>query len=426
MSNFGYNEYFITSKDRVYPVPMPNFSEKLKRAVLEDPDLRDFIYLDYTNYTVVMNKTTRQLIFAASNIDQEAFKKINRSRSKEWDIDNRIDRTQQLDNRYYRNNDWDRGHMVRRTNNCWGNTENEALKANNDTFYYTNSAFQHMYFNQDEWLKLEDFIRTFGEDSNGQLCVFTGPVHKEYDRMYSRDWHNTVRIPSGFFKIVCYHGKNSDKLEVRAFILYQDKGFIENRRSGSLSIKLKNYQVTITEIEKLTGLDFADHIAKSNPLYYYPENSEKDPAKGLPINNYPERIPVETEKDIVSDIDKKREVQEAKAADKNIVIVAAMVNPEGSSELEKEWVSLLNISTKPIEIKNWTLVDKKQRMIKLSDLNILPGATHTVRMKDFKNSNFRLTNSGGSITLYNEKNEVIDREGYTAQEAREQGKALCF
>ncbi|HIG39035.1 MAG TPA: hypothetical protein EYQ14_00585 [Gammaproteobacteria bacterium] len=31
-------------------------------------------------------------------------------------------------------------------------------KANDDTFFYTNAAFQHKFFNQDEWLKLEKFV----------------------------------------------------------------------------------------------------------------------------------------------------------------------------------------------------------------------------------------------------------------------------
>ena len=153
MNTIGYKEDFIGNGINV---PLPKLSPKLEGAVLMYEELRDTIYLDYRHFTIVMNGTTKQLIYSASNIDQNEHKQIDRALSKDWDIDSRIDIDDQLDNRYYKKNDWDRGHMVQRNNNCWGSSIGETLKANNDTFYYTNSAFQHKYFNQDEWLKLEE------------------------------------------------------------------------------------------------------------------------------------------------------------------------------------------------------------------------------------------------------------------------------
>ena len=401
-------------------VEQPGFSPELEGAVYQGPNLRETIYLDYAHYTVVMNKTTRQLIFAASNIDQNKHIQINRDESRDWDIDSRIGEDQQLDNRFYKSNDWDRGHMVQRSNNCWGEDRRGSLKANDDTFYFTNAAFQHKFFNQDEWLKLEDYIGSLKDDSNGRLCVFTGPVHLPFDRQYARSWHDTVRVPSAFFKIVCYKSKTTDKLESRAFLLYQDSEFIGNKKKGASTIKLKNYQCTVTEIQKLTGLEFASEIVQSNPLYYSAPATLSD---GLSINSYPERIPVENHNDIVTEINQPRVTQEVADNDKNIVIVAAMVNPEGGYEISNEWVTLLNISAVSVNLNGWYIEDHKARLIELSGV-IEQGEAKKILMVD--HHTIRLPNSGGTIILKNKNNEVVDRETYSKKEAVTENMALRF
>lgn len=412
MANIGYQPDFIPGIE----VPMPILTPKLAGAAFRDETLTESIYLDYVHYTVVMNKETKQLIYAASNIDQNLEQSIPREESMDWDTDSRIPDELQLDNRFYKLNDWDRGHMVQRDNSNWGADRREAIKANDDTFYYTNAAFQHKFFNQDEWLKLESFIGDWKDDSNGRLCVFTGPIHLPFDRLYARTWHDTVRVPSGFFKIVCYNSNVTNKLESRAFILYQDNEFIGNKKSGSSVIKLKNYQVTITEIEELTGLDFSDDISANNPLYYSEGNNQT-------VNNYPERIPIEFSDDIVSEIDASRLVQDALEEDKNIVIAAAMVNSTGRDSADDEWVTLLNICEETIDLSGWKLYDEKKRSINLTGKIIEPGSGLAVRMSE---GDMRLVNSGSTLILKNEQDEVVDREYYTDKDSKREGFAFRF
>lgn len=414
MSSKGYQEEeFITG----FKVPMPTLTPKISGAAYRSNQLTKGLYLDYVHYSVVMNEETKQLIFAASNIDQNLTQSIPREDSMKWDTDSRIVPEElQLDNRFYKGNDWDRGHMVQRNNNNWGENRREAIKANDDTFFYTNAAFQHKFFNQDEWLKLESFIGNWKDDSDGKLCVFTGPIHLPFDRQYARTWHDTVRIPSGFFKIVCFKSKNSNKLESRAFILYQDSEFIGNKKSGSSVIKLKNYQVTVAEIEELTGLDFHPDISKNNPLYY---------AKGAnaSVNNYPERIPIEHIDDIVTDIDAPRVTQDAPQRDKNIAISAAMVNPEGRDRKADEWVTLLNLTPQLVELDGWTLCNDKNDFVDLTHKKIDPGEAIRVTMDE---GTMRLTNQGATIILKNKKGEVVDREYYTNKDAMLENLAYRF
>ena len=65
-----------------------------------------------------------------------------------------------------------------------------------------------------------------------------------------------MRIPSGFFKIICYKAKEAidgNFLGVKAFAMFQDEEIL-NDLKGRRSIKYKEYQVTIKEIQERTGL----------------------------------------------------------------------------------------------------------------------------------------------------------------------------
>ncbi len=97
----------------------------------------------------------------------------------------------------YANNDFDRGHLVRREDPNWGPT---AGVANRDTFHFTNCAPQLSAFNQRTWLSLEDYILTNTRRIGKRASVFTGPVFRQNDPVY-RD----VAIPLAYWKVVAFH-----------------------------------------------------------------------------------------------------------------------------------------------------------------------------------------------------------------------------
>ena len=62
--------------------------------------------------------------------------------------------------------------MVMRSNTAWGATIDEAQIADDDSYFYTNAAFQHMNLNRDEWVGLEEDVeRKFSDDANDKLCI---------------------------------------------------------------------------------------------------------------------------------------------------------------------------------------------------------------------------------------------------------------
>ena len=122
----------------------------------------------------------------------------------------------------------------------------------------------------------EEIVRHFDRDKNDRISIFTGPLLTDFDRWYSRPGlHDRARIPSAFWKVIAYIGKQSGKLESQAYLMYQDTLFIADKR-GAKSIIPKNYQVTITEIERLTGLHFPEALYDSNPLLFFTDEDAED------------------------------------------------------------------------------------------------------------------------------------------------------
>lgn len=221
--------------------------------------------VDYIHYSVMMSKSDKQAVVSAANLDQNEIQKVS---GRNWFVDPRIGQNNQIGPKAYKNNPWDRGHLTRRTAVTWG-SKYIAKRASNDSCSYANSSMQHENFNQDEWRVPEEIVRHFDKDLNGRLLVFTGPLRTKFDRWYTtKSLKNSVRIPGGFWKVVAYIDKESKKLESQAYIMYQDGNFLIDKR-GRFNIDINNYQVTITEIEYLTGLEFDKEIFDSNPLYFY-------------------------------------------------------------------------------------------------------------------------------------------------------------
>ena len=147
--------------------------------------------------------------FSAANLDQDDFKSVQGWR---WFIDPRIGLDNQISNQAYRNNEWDRGHLIRRTAVTWGSTY-EAKRASSDSCSYANAFLQHENFNQDEWRVPERIVAHFSKDKNNKLFVFTGPVLTDFDSWFMQNGMvEPVRIPSGFWKVVVYVDKDTDEL----------------------------------------------------------------------------------------------------------------------------------------------------------------------------------------------------------------------
>ncbi len=192
--------------------------------------------------------------------------KVPGKKGRNWFIDRRVGAENQIPNYPYQGTLWDRGHLTRRTAVTWGKDVDYATRASNDSCAYTNACMQHKNFNEDDWRAVELLVSHF-EDAD-KLTVITGPVFTRADRYYTREFEDfPVRIPAAFWKILSYVG-DDQKLKTQAFVFFQDLPSIRNAK-GRARIRLKDMQVTTTEISLWTGLEFDQVLFDSNPLKFY-------------------------------------------------------------------------------------------------------------------------------------------------------------
>lgn len=250
----GYDKNFLGVS-----IPLPKLDPSIQdRAapLLGDPAKNE---LKYSHFSVIMDKDRRQPLITAENINGAHHQEIDRENDK-WCFDSRIAREHQLGNEAYEDNTLDRGHMVRRSDVCWGK---HARQANNDTFVYTNCALQYENLNRHAWLDLESSILDEAVAKGEKRTVFTGPILQEDDPSFDNHGKMTpTQIPRKFFKVVVANPPGPG-LHTEAYLISQRKGQPEESLTKA---ELKARRVPLARIEDLTQLDFGKLTNSNNTV----------------------------------------------------------------------------------------------------------------------------------------------------------------
>ena len=133
----------------------------------------------------------------------------------------------------YTKSGYDRGHL------CPAADMKLNSVSMNETFYMSNMSPQAPSFNRGIWSKLEDKVRDWALQKNG-VYVVTGPLLNKTCGLVAR----SITVPCAFYKIIFKQTKEG--AEAIAFML---------PNAGS-ALPLKNFVISIDELEALTGLDF--------------------------------------------------------------------------------------------------------------------------------------------------------------------------
>jgi endonuclease G, mitochondrial len=207
--------------------------------------------INYTHFSLVLNKDRKFPFWVGWNIDGGNIKKISRS-GIPFINDPRIPSEFQAGDELYRTNNLDRGHIARRADLVWG-TLAEAEKANKDSFYFTNISPQMDKFNQGNkggiWGKLEDAVFEEVDVEDLKISLFGGPVFHEDDKIY-----RNTKLPREFWKVIMYV-ENQD-LKAKGFLLTQNLDELEALELDEFKV----FQVALTEIETRCGLIFDTNI----------------------------------------------------------------------------------------------------------------------------------------------------------------------
>ena len=225
--------------------------------------------LPYNHFSVVMNRKRRMAFYSAVNVDGKRLREVTRSDFRDhWVVDPRIKASDQLENEFYKDvgddgNPLDRGHLVRRLDPCWGSSKKEVLAAHHDTFHWTNCSPQHASFNRGRsiWLGIENYILKKSAKKDLRVSVFSGPVlDDENDPTYTTPTNLEIQLPTQYWKVVAVVQANG-VLAATGYLLSQDE-LIDSIIEVPVFADFNHYQVTVAEIENLTGLYFwglADH-----------------------------------------------------------------------------------------------------------------------------------------------------------------------
>ncbi len=387
----GYKPDFISNQENI---PLPTFKDNsiVFKARKDHPNFdQSGQWREYLHYSVATNTKRRQPICVALNVDLNL--RYTKLKSVEgyndnWKIDKAIGADNQLGDDYYsksgwdKNSDWDKGHMARRSTSAWGVDKAAAIRANNDTYYYTNCCLQHENLNRDEWKEVEDGVEDLQSKSTGKVVVFIGPIYDFGVKIFDREkkeiqvsdpdgsgGQEPAEIPDAFFKIFSFVGNKSEKLETRAHIYKQNETIVKNQR-GSRDTEPEHFQATIEEIENATGLYFGD------------ENSV---------------------------------LKKSLVLDEMVSIAEAYINASENDrkESEYEWIDLTNASQNyNVDLSEWKISTQNGAAYTFPKGTIIEAGLR-YRVSKLNDKGMALTNRSGSLELKNSKGVQVDKVRWT-------------
>ena len=255
----GYDPAFIP--DAV--IPLPTLSNRLRPTAFNNGEP-----VHYSRFSLTQSQARSLAIYTAHNIDGATLHPSGTiPRKDRFRFDSDLPRSIQCDDdRGYRNNPWDRGHLVRRQSMHWGDIE-EAKVADQESYFWTNIAPQHHKLHDTAWGQIEDWMMHLADDNKQRVSVFTGPVFGEDDVAHvNREGEDPILIPAGFWKILVIPKDGS--VRAAGFIVWQRD--FEDDTPIIFDPQLE--QVRLTTLEFITGLSFGD-LRERDALRFAPKRS---------------------------------------------------------------------------------------------------------------------------------------------------------
>lgn len=135
----------------------------------------------------------------------------------------------------YSGSGYDRGHMAPAGDMKW------SKQAMQESFYMTNICPQDHNLNTEDWNDLEMKSREWAR-RYGKVHIVCGPIYKGIRNEYIGE--HRVKVPDAFFKVILIDDAR------KPYAL----GFLFENKAGERP--LKEYLVSVDEIERITGMDF--------------------------------------------------------------------------------------------------------------------------------------------------------------------------
>ena len=278
----GYQDTFLKIK-----VPLPDVVASRKKELLKNG--AGPIVLKYHHYSLVMNKSRRLQMWSAVNVDYTPSKR-RKSRddfgTDTWVPDPRIAGDVQIEDQqlYDPSKKFDRGHIVRRDDTAWGDTEQEEIFANSDSFHWTNCTPQHEQFNRAMfqfhglWGQLENHIQSQAKNVGQRMSILAGPILNNAKDINHDFGGGMMRVPVRFWKILLVtENANTAHPKLRAY------GFVLDQRPAIKKFglekfspgEMETFQVAIEAITDDSGVVFPKVVRDADAMAGAPDEASR-------------------------------------------------------------------------------------------------------------------------------------------------------
>ena len=197
------------------------------------PEEKQGQIIQHTGYTLsydAKNKTPQWVAWELTNEETRG----KEERTNDFQPDPQVIGTQVV-TFDYSGSGYDRGHMAPAGDMKW------SKQAMQESFYMTNICPQDHHLNTEDWNDLEMKSREWAR-RYGKVYIACGPIYKGIRNEYIGE--HRVKVPDAFFKVILIDDAR------KSYAL----GFLFENKPGERP--LKEYLVSVDEIEKLTGMDF--------------------------------------------------------------------------------------------------------------------------------------------------------------------------
>ena len=278
----GYDAEFLKVR-----VPLPKLGTKLKpKATLGA--------LAYEHFSVLLNPGRKLALWTAVNIDGANGRRLGDRAADVWWFDEREEGLNQYQtgNKFYTNSGFQRGHLVRRLDPAWGESNTEAARGEADSFHWTNCSPQFPALNTQWWAKVENHVLNTADANNQRISVFSGCLFTKDDPPY-----RGLNIPLAFWKVVAWTvGKSKPSLRSLAFLVKQDEAvakLLKKKGVQPLAVDLadvptsiQGYQTTVAELQSKTGIGFGALAKQDVDVYAQKRKTRLAPLAFNEIDKY--------------------------------------------------------------------------------------------------------------------------------------------
>lgn len=189
----------------------------------------------HDGYTVSFNRRTKIPNWVAWELTK-ARTEGTVSRSDDFQPDPDVKKGSTAEDSDYRGSGYDRGHMCPAADNKY------SEQAMTECFYFSNMCPQLHSLNGGDWKELEEKCHKWARKYES-IYIVCGPiVYSSYPKTIGQ---NKITVPDAFYKVIMRQDKDGDAKAI---------GYVFKHKKQNKP--LKEYAVSVDEVEELTGIDF--------------------------------------------------------------------------------------------------------------------------------------------------------------------------